>query len=164
MLFISVVWPANYSPDLACQKCQTSVAQVYYLLLLVIFPIDKSKKLRKQISNSYPRFLGAIHKECPHIRGRGGSGKSGQMPNVDVRLEINYSYYICEIYSDNLVVCLYMMSCLCHACLTFTSWSTPSFGMLLWKLFFLPFSVNCSQVAMFQIMPALCPHGQGEVG
>ena len=27
---------------------------------------------------------------------------------------------------------------------------------------FLPFSVNCSQVAMFQIMPALCPHGQGE--
>ena len=116
------------------------------------------------MSNSYPRFLGAIHKECPHIRGRGGSGKSGQMPNVDVRLEINYSYYICEIYSDNLVVCLYMMSCLCHACLTFTSWSTPSFGMLLWKLFFLPFSVNCSQVAMFQIMPALCPHGQGEVG
>ena len=30
--------------------------------------------------------------------------------------------------------------------------------------FFLPFSVNCSQVAMFQIMPALCPHGQGEAG
>ena len=30
--------------------------------------------------------------------------------------------------------------------------------------FFLPFSVNCSQVAMFQIMPALCPHGQGEGG
>ena len=27
---------------------------------------------------------------------------------------------------------------------------------------FLPFSVNCSQVAMFQIMPALCLHGQGE--
>ena len=22
--------------------------------------------------------------------------------------------------------------------------------------------MNCSQVAMFQIMPALCPHGQGE--
>ena len=63
-------------------------------------------------------------------------------------------------------------------CVTFTSWSTPSFGMLLSKLsnrnthvctssirmisFFLPFSVNCSQVAMFQIMPALSPHGQGE--
>ena len=30
-----------------------------------------------------------------------------------------------------------------------------------WSVF-LPFSVNCSQVAMFQIMPALCPHGQGE--
>ena len=28
--------------------------------------------------------------------------------------------------------------------------------------FFLPFSVNCSQVAMSQIMPAWCPHGQGE--
>ena len=30
--------------------------------------------------------------------------------------------------------------------------------------FFLHFSVNCSQVAMFQIMPALCPHGQREGG
>ena len=30
--------------------------------------------------------------------------------------------------------------------------------------FFLPFCVNCSQVAMFQIMAALCPHGQGEGG
>ena len=30
--------------------------------------------------------------------------------------------------------------------------------------FFLPFNVNCSQVAMFQIMPVLCPHGQGEGG
>ena len=62
---------------------------------------------------------------------------------------------------------------------TFTSWSTPSFGMLLSRLsnrntrvyiqyqndqLFLPFSVNYSQVAMFQIMPALCPHGQGEGG
>ena len=28
--------------------------------------------------------------------------------------------------------------------------------------FFLLFSVNCSQLAMFQIMPAFCPHGQGE--
>ena len=26
---------------------------------------------------------------------------------------------------------------------------------------FLSFSVNCSQVAMFQIMPALCQHGYG---
>ena len=32
-----------------------------------------------------------------------------------------------------------------------------------WSVF-LPFSVNCSQVAMFQIMPALCLHGQGEWG
>ena len=32
-----------------------------------------------------------------------------------------------------------------------------------WSVF-LPFSVNCSEVAMFQKMPALCPHGQGEEG
>ena len=30
-----------------------------------------------------------------------------------------------------------------------------------WSVF-LPFSENSSQVAMFQIMPVLCPHGQGE--
>ena len=30
-----------------------------------------------------------------------------------------------------------------------------------WSVF-LPFSVNCSQVAIFQIMSVLCPHGQGE--
>ena len=39
-------------------------------------------------------MIGAIHKGCPHSRGRGGSGKSGQiqtggggLPNVDVHLE-----------------------------------------------------------------------------
>ena len=32
-----------------------------------------------------------------------------------------------------------------------------------WSVF-LTFSVNCSQVAMFQIMPSLCPHGQGKDG
>ena len=32
-----------------------------------------------------------------------------------------------------------------------------------WSVF-LPFSVNCLQVAMFWIMPAFCPHGQGEWG
>ena len=29
---------------------------------------------------------------------------------------------------------------------------------------FLPFRVNCSQVAMFQVLPALCLHRQGERG
>ena len=33
-----------------------------------------------------------------------------------------------------------------------------------WLGFFLPLGVNCWQVALFQIMPALCPHGQGEGG
>ena len=72
---------------------------------------------------------------------------------------------------------LFGQSCLC---VTFTSWSTLSFGMLLSKLsnrkthvctsrirmirFFLPFIVNCSQVAMFQIMLALCLYGQRERG
>ena len=54
---------------------------------------------------------------------------------------------------------LFGQSCLC---VTFTSWSTPSFGMLFLECIFLPFSVNRSQVAIFQIMPVLCPHGQGE--
>ena len=59
-----------------------------------------------------------------------------------------YSYHICEIYSDNLAVCLYIKFSFCLysienveifvgqlcLCVTFTSWSTPSFGMLLSKL------------------------------
>ena len=61
---------------------------------------------------------------------------------MDVRLEKNYSYHICEIYSGNFAVCL-----------------NDQFDQ-----FFLPFNVNCSQVAMFQIMPALCLHGQAEGG
>ena len=63
---------------------------------------------------------------------------------------------------------LFGQSCLC---VTFTLWSTPSFGMLLsklsnrntrvhpvseWSAFFLPFSVNCSQVAMLQIICQSC--------
>ena len=89
----------------------------------------------------------------------------------------NYGYHICEIYSYKMTVCLCIMSC---PCVTFTSWSNPSVGkLLLSKLpnrktrvyiqyqndqFFLHFSVNCSQVAMFQIMPALCLHELGEWG
>ena len=81
-----------------------------------------------------------------------------------------------EIFSfSRTLAFLFGQSCLY---VTFTSSSTPSFGMLLLKLsnknthvctfsmrmisFFLPFSVNCSQVAMFQIMPILCLQGQGE--
>ena len=94
----------------------------------------------------------------------------------------NYSYHICEIYSDNLAVCLYIKFSLCLYSVE-NVWNamygTRSFGMLLSKfssrnthvctssirmISFLPFSVNCSQVAMFQIMLALSPHGQGEGG
>ena len=57
---------------------------------------------------------------------------------MDFRLAKNYSYHICEIDSDNLAVCPYIMPCLCvmscHASVTFTSWSAPSFGMTSSKL------------------------------
>ena len=139
-----------------------------------------------------PKFLtiGVIHKGCPHIR-VGGGGEGGQA-KVDKcgdsgrgvvsqmwtsAWKKNYGYHICEIYSYKMTVCLCIMSC---PCVTFTSWSNPSVGkLLLSKLpnrktrvyiqyqndqFFLHFSVNCSQVAMFQIMPALCLHGLGEWG
>ena len=82
------------------------------------------------------------------------------------------------LFPDNDFRTLAFLFCQSWLCVTFTSGSTPSFGMLLSKLsnrnahvctssirmirFFLPFSVNCSQVTMFQIMPALWPHGQGE--
>ena len=77
----------------------------------------------------------------------------------------NYSYHICEIFGQ---------SCLC---VTFTSWSTPSFGMLLSRLSNRNTHVCTSSIRMisffyrsvwiahmFQIMPALCPHGQREWG
>ena len=86
----------------------------------------------------------------------------------------NYGYHISEIYSDNLAVCLYIKFSIClysienvwdamwwhhfDCCLhsnVFTLFQKK-------RSVFLPFSVNCSQVAKFQIMPALCPHGQGE--
>ena len=89
----------------------------------------------------------------------------------------NYSYRICEIYSDNLAVCLYIKfflllvfnrECMEHNVMT-SFRILSSFECFLryfqteWSVF-LPFSVNCSQVAMFQIMPALCLHGQAEGG
>ena len=86
-----------------------------------------------------------------------------------------YSYHICEIYTYNLAVCLYIK---CSFCLypIENVWNAMEWHHFEYCLhsnvfyvifkqndqFFLPFSVNCSQVAMFQIMPALCPHGQGE--
>ena len=94
----------------------------------------------------------------------------------------NYSYHICEIYSDKLAVCLYIFLILIWntcifvwptmpVCHIYCVVSTPSLGMLLSKLSnrnthvcTSSISVNCSQVAIFQIMPALCPHGQGEGG
>ena len=60
-------------------------------------------------------YLGAIHKGCPHIRrGQGGQekvDKGGKGEGVASQMwtstrKTNYSYHICEIYSDNLAVCL----------------------------------------------------------
>ena len=69
--------------------------------------------------------LGAIHKGCPHIDEGGeggGSGKSGQMRTVGGGWlakcgrplgKKNYSYHICQIYSDNLAVYLYVKFSFC---------------------------------------------------
>ena len=68
---------------------------------------------------SFPllRFtLGIIHKGCPHIRGGGGQEKvekCGQGEGVVGQMwtstwKKHNSYHICEIYSDNLAVCLYI--------------------------------------------------------
>ena len=64
---------------------------------------------------------GAIHKGCLHIRGEGGQakvGKCGQGEGVVSQTwtstwKKNYSYHICEIYSDNLAVCLYIKFSFC---------------------------------------------------
>ena len=72
-------------------------------------------------------WIGAIHKGCLHIRGRGegsggGSGKSGQMQTGGGGVvsqmwtsawKKNHSYHICEIYLDNLAVCLYIKFSFC---------------------------------------------------
>ena len=55
----------------------------------------------------------------------------------------------------------HLLECYYRNCLIGTHVCTSSIRMI---RFFLPFSVNCSQVGMFQILPALCPHGQGERG
>ena len=73
-------------------------------MILIFCNIHKKTHVLESLFNK-----GAIHKGSRHIRGGGGSGKSGKIqtgrggggkPNVDVRLEKNYSYHICEIYSD----------------------------------------------------------------
>ena len=68
---------------------------------------------------------GAIHKGCPHIRGgEGGQVKVGKYGQGEWGEGVvsqmwtsarkkNYSYHICEIYSDNLAVCLYLKFSFC---------------------------------------------------
>ena len=53
---------------------------------------------------------------------------------------------------------LFGQSCFC---VTFNSWSTPSFGMLLSKLSNSNTHVCTSSIRIFLV---LCPHGQGEGG
>ena len=74
----------------------------------------------------------------------------------------------------------HVMSCLCHACVSHLLRGQPHLLECYYRNCligthicvhpvsewsdFLPFSVNSSQVAMFQIMPVLLPHGQGKEG
>ena len=74
----------------------------------------------------------------------------------------------------NVMLVCHAMLCLCHARLSHLLRGQPHLlecycliGTRVYIQYqndqvFLPYSVNCSQVAMFQIMPALCPHGQAE--
>ena len=61
--------------------------------------------------------LAAIHKGCPHISGEEGQVKVDKCGQGEGRVvsqiwtsawKKNYSYHICEMYSDNLAVCLYI--------------------------------------------------------
>ena len=83
----------------------------------------------------------------------------------------NYSYHICEIYSDNFAVCLYLKVSFCLYSIG-NVWNAIISNIVFTRMFFMLFSnrvisfftlqCECSQVVMFQIMPALCPHGQWE--
>ena len=88
-------------------------------------------------------MLGAIYKGFPHIwgRGGGGSGKSGQMQTggegwlakcgfplgkkIMATIFVKFTQILKNLHF------FFGQSCLCF---TFTSWSTPSFQMLLSKL------------------------------
>ena len=76
-----------------------------------------------KMSLKNPNTLGAIRKGCPQFRG--GSGVQAEVDTNADRgrgwlakcgrsLGKKSSYHICEIYSDNLAVCLYIKfsSCL----------------------------------------------------
>ena len=74
-----------------------------------------------------------------------------------------FSCHICEIYSNNLVVCLHIKFSFCLYSIE-NVWNNRNTNVCtssIRMISFLPFRVNCSQSAMFQIIPALCPHGGG---
>ena len=68
----------------------------------------------KSAINTFSSPLGAIHKGCPHIRGKGGQAKvdkcgqgegGGWLTKCGHPLgKKNYSYHICEIYSHKLAL------------------------------------------------------------
>ena len=84
---------------------------------------DSYAEYNEDSNEKDPKFkIGAIHKGCPYIMGGDGSGKSGQMQTGGVWVvnqmstsawKKNYSYHICEIYSDNLAVCQYIKISFC---------------------------------------------------
>ena len=103
-------------------------------------------------------------------RGRSWLAKCGNpfgkkiIATIFVKLTPIICQYVC-LYKI-FILLVFNRECMKRSVMTsFRIWS--SFACFLryfqteWSVF-LSFSVNCSQVAMFQIMPALCPHGQGE--
>ena len=110
--------------------CLGPLVWIQFILLRGFIPLIFSKKIIFGFlmffgTLKYGESLyGIIHKECPHIRRGGRRGVRQKWTNADRGEGVvsqmwtsawkkNYSYHIYKIYSDNLAVCLYIMSCLC---------------------------------------------------
>ena len=135
-----------YRPISLFQFNKTCLNIFYKIISIEITPLHCNTLVAKL-------KYGAIHKGCPHIREREreGADKSGQIKKgeegwlakcgrplgkkiiatIFVKFTQIIWQYVC-ISCHTCVSCYVMpMPCLC---VTFTSWSTPSFGMLLSKL------------------------------
>ena len=126
-------------------------------------------------------MTGSIHKGCPYIRGDGDQAKvdrCGQEEGVVSQMWMsswNYSYHICEFYSDDLAVCLYIEFPLCLYSIE-NVWNECNdiiSKIVFMRMFFMSFSNRMisffytsvwivHKLQLFQIMPVLYPHKQGE--
>ena len=90
---------------------------------------------------------------------RGWKMKSFLFPDNDFGTLVHFSLANHAWVSHLLHGQPHLLECYYRNCLIGTHMCSESE----WSVF-LNFSVNCSKVAMFQIMPALCLHRQGESG